>query len=294
MAAGSKNLLGIGYMLVAAASFAAFSVVTKLAVPTIPLMEIVFYRGAVALVLLCLWEKRRYGRLQPSVARKDLLIRSLLGLTGLVAYVHALGHIELGLASALNQSSPLFVALFAFLVLHERTRLVIIPLILVGFAGATMVVSPDLGAINVHALVGLGSAVVSALAYTWVRKLRKTDRPETIVRWFSATVSLFALPIVTVQGWTVPTPYEALLIFGLGFFSLTGQLGLTNAYRHGAAGVVSPFLYFAVLLSLLLGWLLWQEWPTLTALGGAALLVASSIGVALLDSRSPAGGNHES
>jgi drug/metabolite transporter (DMT)-like permease len=221
------------------------------------------------------------------VAHKDLIIRALLGLTGLTMYVYALTHVHLGLASALNQSSPLFVALFAFLLLRERSSFWLFPLILLGFTGAMLIISPDFGGIDFNALVGLGSAVVAGLAYTWVRKLRKTDQPQTIVRWFSGTVTLAALPVVTIQGWVLPNAFESLLLLGLGVFSLSGQLGLTNAFRRGESAVVSPFIYISVLVSLVLGWAIWSEWPGPIALAGAVLLVTSSIGVAVIGARTP-------
>ena len=127
--------------------------------------------------------------------------------------------------------------------------------------------------------------MVSGLAYTWVRKLRKTDRPETIVRWCSGIVAVLGLPIMLIQGWVQPSAVELIILFALGFLSLSGQLCLTWAYRKGQAAVVSPFIYISVLLTLLAGWFFWAEWPGDTALGGAGLLVVSSIGIAILAGR---------
>jgi len=269
----------------AAASFATFSALVKVIGDHIPLFTIVFFRGAVAWAALAIWEQARNGRITVAVNRRDLTIRAFLGFSGLVMYLWAVTHVELGLASALNQSSPVFVGVFAFLILRERPHWFVPVLVVVGFAGATLIVSPDLRAVNIHATIGLASAVVSGLAYTWVRKLRKTDRPETIVRWFSGIVAVLGLPIMLIQGWVQPSAVELIILFALGFLSLSGQLCLTWAYRKGQAAVVSPFIYISVLLTLLAGWFFWAEWPGDTALGGAGLLVVSSIGIAILAGR---------
>ena len=281
------NLQGVGFMIGAAASFAIFSALVKVIGASIPLFMLVFFRGAVAWLVLTVWEKSSRGAIAPGINRRDLLIRSLLGFSGLVMYLWAVTHIELGLASALNQSSPIFVGIFAFMILGERPHRLVTILVLVGFAGATLIVSPDLRAINVHATIGLASAVASGLAYTWVRKLRVTDRPETIVRWFSGIVMVLGAPIMLIQGWVQPSFFEALILVALGLFSLSGQLCLTWAYRKGQAAVVSPFIYVTVLLTLLAGWLFWDEWLGDAALMGTGLLVVSSIGIAVLAGREP-------
>lgn len=285
MSQARDNLHGVAFMIGAAASFAIFSALVKVIGDDIPLFMIVFFRGAVAWAALAAWEQTRNGRITVAVNRRDLVIRALLGFAGLVMYLWAVTHVELGLASALNQSSPVFVGVFAFLVLRERPSRFVPVLVLLGFAGATLIVSPDLRGINVHAAIGLASAVVSGLAYTWVRKLRVTDRPETIVRWFSAVVTVLGAPVMLIQGWVQPSPLELLILLALGALSLSGQLCLTWAYRKGQAAVVSPFIYLSVLLTLLAGWLFWAEWPGDTALIGAALLVISSIGIAVLAGR---------
>ncbi len=289
MGQGRDNLLGVMHMLGAAASFAAFSAMVKLIADGVPLFEIVFFRGAVTFVLLVVWERLRFGGLACGVNRRGLTFRALLGMAGLIMYVYALNHVQLGLASALNQSSPVFVAIFAFMILGERPHPAIAGLVLAAFAGAMLIVSPDFRALDVHALVGLGSAVVSGLAYVWVRKLRTTDKPEAIVRWFSGITALLAIPIVTVQGWVAPSLVDGLLLFGVGAASLTGQLCLTYSYRLGEAAVVSPFLYASVLINLLVGWGFWSEWPTAGALAGAGLLVGSSVAIAVLGGRTANG-----
>ena len=285
MSQARDNLHGVAFMIGAAVSFAFFSALVKLIGDDIPLSMIIFSRGAFAWLILVTWERARNGRVTVAVSRRDLVIRSLLGFLGLVMYLWAVTHMELGLSSALNQSSPIFVGVFAFLVLRERPHWSVLLLVLVGFVGATLIVSPDLRAVNIHATIGLASAVVSGLAYTWVRKLRATDRPETIVRWFSGIVGILGVPMMLTSGVVAPSILEVLVLIGLGVFTLSGQLCLTWAYRKGQAAVVSPFIYLAVLITLGAGWAFWAEWPGDAALTGVALLVASSIGIAVIAGR---------
>ncbi|MBM4370858.1 MAG: DMT family transporter [Deltaproteobacteria bacterium] len=285
MSQARDNLTGIGLMIAAATSFAAFSALVKVVHPRIPVFEIIFFRGAITWALLGLWRRSRPAAIPAGASRRDLLTRALLGFAGLVMYVWAVTHVELGIASALNQSSPVFVGLFAFLLLGEKPHRLVPPLVLLGFAGAVLIVSPDLGGINIHAAVGFASALASALAYTWVRKLAATEHPVTIVQWFSGLVMVLGFPLMLLEGWVTPTPFEALMIFLQGLLSLAGQLFLTWAYTKGEAAVVSPFIFAAVLETLVAGWLFWDEWPPQGAIVGASLLVLSSLGIVVLARR---------
>ncbi len=279
MSQKEDELRGAVLMLGAASSFAAFSILVKLIGPLIPIFQIAFFRGVVAFVMLAGFLLARGQGIPSGVNRKDLLFRSLLGFGGLMTYVYAINHIDLGLAAALNQSSPIFVAVFAFLILHERTGWAVAGFAVVGFCGAALVVSPDLSTIDLNASVGLLSAVLSGLAYVWVRKLRITDRPETIVLYFSGTVALLSLPVALWQGWVWPSWWQFGGLLGLGIFSLSGQLCLTWSYRLGSASLVSPLLYVSVLISMVVGFVVWREWPDTSALIGAGLLIVSSVAI---------------
>lgn len=56
-----------------------------------------------------------------------------------------------------------------------------------------------------------------------------------------------------------------------------GQILLTESYRHAETSVVAPFEYVSMVLSLLFGYLLFSERPTMTTLVGAALIVAAGL-----------------
>ncbi|MDP2086234.1 MAG: DMT family transporter, partial [Gemmobacter sp.] len=152
-----------------------------------------------------------------------------------------------------------------------------------GMVGVLIVVSPRLtvgaGASDAQTLgatLVLGGAVFSALAQVFVRKLVQTERTATIVFWFSfnaAALSLITLPF----GWVVPTAGEASLLVLAGLLGGVGQIFLTSSYREADASVVAPFEYASILFALGIGYFIFDEVPTLTMIGGAALVVLAGI-----------------
>ena len=66
---------------------------------------------------------------------------------------------------------------------------------------------------------------------------------------------------------------------GAGFFGGLGQLLMTSSYRYADMSVIAPFEYVSLLLTLVLGFLVFGDIPTLAMVGGALIIVASGIAV---------------
>ena len=126
------------------------------------------------------------------------------------------------------------------------------------------------------AMAALFGAVCAALAQVTVRKLINTEATGAIVLYFSLTSVV--LSFVTIPfGWALPTGREAALLVGAGLLGGTGQIFLTEGYRHAETGVIAPFEYVSMILSLAFGYLIFGEAPTIGMLAGAVLIVAAGL-----------------
>lgn len=280
-----RSLAGILSMAGGALAFATMAALIKVACKGVPIFEVVAVRGAIGWAVLAGVEVAATGRVVGGVDRRRLFVRSLSGFVGIATYVWAIANIDLGVASALNQSSPVFVAILSAVVLRERPPRAVPLLVLVAAVGAWLIVAPDVKAIDWNAVVGLVSAASAGYAYVLVRELRKTDSPWVIIRWFSAWSVVLSLPFLPTLGFVVPNGEEALALVGMAVFGLAGQVGMTFAYRLEEASIVSPFMYVSVVGSLAYGWFVWGEWPGTTALAGCGLIVAASLAIGWVSSR---------
>jgi drug/metabolite transporter (DMT)-like permease len=75
----------------------------------------------------------------------------------------------------------------------------------------------------------------------------------------------------------VPDLRQAALLVGGGVLGGIAQILLTESYRHAETSVIAPFEYVSMLLALVMGYLLFDEYPTTTMLVGAALIVAAGL-----------------
>lgn len=207
---------------------------------------------------------------------RTMLLRCIVGLIAMILYFTALGRIPIGQAVTLQYTGPLFVALLSGRILAERVSASVASLVLTAFAGIVLIVSPEVGTVDPNALLALGSGFFAALAYMYVRELRKTDSPATVIFWFAA----FSVIGSIVQS----APYVSELdsntiaaLIGIGIGAGGGQVGITMAYHKANAAWVSAFSYLTVLVATFYGFSLFGETLSLADWLGGALVVGSGI-----------------
>ena len=207
---------------------------------------------------------------------RTMLLRCIVGLIAMILYFTALGRIPIGQAVTLQYTGPLFVALLSGRILAERVSASVASLVLTAFAGIVLIVSPEVGTVDPNALLALGSGFFAALAYIYVRELRKTDSPATVIFWFAA----FSVVGSIVQ--SAPLIFELdsntiAALIGIGIGAGGGQVGITMAYHKANAAWVSAFSYLTVLVATFYGFSLFGETLSLADWLGGALVVGSGI-----------------
>ena len=207
---------------------------------------------------------------------RTMLLRCSVGLLAMILYFTALGRIPIGQAVTLQYTGPLFVALLSGRILSARVSPAVALLVLTAFAGIVVIVSPEVGTVEPDALLALGSGFFAALAYMYVRELRKTDSPATVVFWFAAFSVVGSIIQSAPDVMTLDTRTLAALV-GIGVGAGGGQVGITMAYHKANAAWVSAFSYLTVLVATLYGFALFGESLSLMDWLGGALIVGSGI-----------------
>ncbi len=263
--------------------FGISSAILKTASASVPTFECAFFRTFVGFAILVGLSLTGVKKTPVGHRKPLLLLRALLGGVAALAYIWAIPRIELGLANGLNQTSPIFVCIFAAIILKERFKWWNYLLVLLAFVGILLVVQPGGGGVNGVALVALGSGILSALAYVCVRILQKTDSSQTIVMWLLGMTALLSVFTTVWEPWVLPDlPTLGLLIL-TGLTAFGGQLLMTHAYRFASATIVAPFIYMSTFSSLIIAFGLWGENPGFVALLGCAVIVLSSVLIGVLN-----------
>lgn len=162
-----------------------------------------------------------------------------------------------------------------------------------GLIGVLVVIEPRLtvfssGPFEPSAAFGVGLVLLGAgfiaLAHVHIRKLTLSEHPAAIVFYFSLTstsVALCTLPF----GWVLPSMMQTVLLVLIGLIGGVAQIFLTLAYRFAPASVVAPFEYTAMLFSLLIGYVFFNELPTLQMLIGAGIIIMAGLVIILREAQ---------
>lgn len=201
-------------------------------------------------------------------------------------------HIESGLASILNATTPLFTFVLAhFLTTDERMSRRGLAGIGIGFLGALALIGPGalagLDGRSWGQFAVLGAALCYACAAIYGRRLRHLA-PVTAAAGMTTAATLILLPAAALleRPWTASpdaATWGALLALGLVSTALAYILYFRILASAGATNLLLVTFLIPV-AALLLGTLVLGEEITTTALLGMALIFA---GLAIIDGRLP-------
>jgi drug/metabolite transporter (DMT)-like permease len=280
-------LRGIGLKILSVTVFTAMAICIKAAASTVPPGQAVFFRSIFAVPVILLWLVWSGGLRSGLDTTNPMghLWRGLVGSTAMFLGFTALGLLPLPEVTALGYAAPLLTVIFAAMFLGEQVRIFRLSAVFLGLVGVVIVLAPRLTILDVDsasklqtigAMAALLGAVFAALAQVFVRKLVHTEQTSAIVFYFSITAALLSLTTLPF-GWAMPAPGQAALLVAAGLLGGVGQILLTESYRHAETSVIAPFEYVSMVLALAFGYLIFSETPTVSMLGGAALIVMAGL-----------------
>ncbi|VEJ21459.1 DMT family transporter [Neisseria animaloris] len=263
-----KDMLGSGWMIVAALSFTLMNLWVKSASQQFGLGsgELVFWRMSFATLFLGFMAKMQ-GKSFASPHWKAHLSRSVSGTLGMFCIFHAITHLPLATGVTLGYTSSIFLAVLSFIVLKERVSLYTQLVLALGFIGVVVLLNPSFqSGQEWAAVVGLCGGALAAWAYLKVRELSLLGEPGwRVVFYLSLVGTVLSAGWATITGWHPINLNTLPYLLGIGASALVAQLCLTRAYKVGDKFTVASLSYLTVVFSSLAGvWFLgdkisWQE-----------------------------------
>lgn len=276
----SDNLRGAALMLISMATFTCNDAVMKAVTQTLPLYESVALRGLSVLVLMLVVAQIQQGGVRLSVPREDLLplvVRTVADIASTVLYLLALREMALADLSAILQALPLGVTLAAGLFFHERLGWRRLSAIGVGFVGVVMILRPGSGAFDIWSVVALASMLLIVLRDIVTRTFSAGIGSSTIAFYAAATITLTGFVLGVGEEWRMPDLREAgLLLLSAGFLT-AGYITAVATMRVGEISLIAPLRYTSLVWAIVLGLVIFGEWPDLWTWLGSALVVGAGL-----------------
>lgn len=272
------NRIGIAWMALAMTAFIGNDAMIKALGERLPAAQMIVVRGVMAMTLISAvaWRMGALARIRDVAGGWVLLRASCEGL-GTFLYLAALFHLPLANVTAINLSSPLFIALLAHMLLKERVSAGRWVAIWLGFLGVLMVIQPRVEGFNVYALLALIATIIYAARDLLTRKIAASTPSILVTLATAAVVWLMALFVLAFQGWTPMQWRDVGLLCIASVFLSTGYFAVVAAMRRGEVSVVAPFRYVGLLWALVLGYVVWGDSPNALAWLGIALLIGAGL-----------------
>ena len=274
-------MTGIGLSIAGYAAFSAQDAIVKWLVVHYSVFEILFVRSLIILgIALAATRGRSLAATLNNRARIMLLVRSAMILVAWISYYTAARSLPLADLVTLYFAAPIFVVLLSFLILREKVTAARWIAAVIGFAGVVLAVDPSGSMSIVPAILALTGAFTWAWTTILVRIISRTELTTTTMTASNLLFALacaVALPFV----WQTPTlPHFAVMAL-LGIMGGAGQFLVFEAFRHAPASAIAPFEYSGLIWAFVWGYAIFAEIPRTGVFGGAALILASGVGLFL-------------
>ncbi len=279
-------------MLISSLSFAFDGAFAKILSLSMPSIEVVFFRNAMATLLILI---SLYRTPCKQVGGKPwlLLFRALIGFSSMMAFFYNIAHIPFADAMTFSKTAPIFTAILALIFFHERIGARGWSAVMLGFLGIVLVMKPNGLLLSKTDIFGILSGFGAALAYTSVRELSRVYDVRIIVLAFVFTGTLFpaifmllgsfhtypALDFM-ISPFVMPQGISWVYIVLMGIFGSIGQVYMTKAFGTEKAGIVGAAGYSIILFSLIIGLILGDTLPDFMGLFGILLVIISGMIVA--------------
>lgn len=275
----SDNMRGALLMMGAMSAYTINDAFMKMALVDVPLFQAIFLRGVGAVICLAVM-CRLLGQLRFDMPRKDwvlALFRTAGEVAGTYFFLTALRHMPIANITAVMQALPLTVSLAAALFLREPLGWRRLTAIAVGFAGVMLIIQPGGSDFSIFSLYALATVACVTLRDLMARRL-SAEAPAVFVALVAAVgvmalggIGAFFTPMQPIS------QSAAVYIGGATVSLIFGYVFSVTAMRSGEIGFVAPFRYTGLVVALIIGVVVFGEWPNALTLLGASVVVATGL-----------------
>lgn len=195
-----------------------------------------------------------------------------------------LAELPIAEATAISFLSPLMITALSAPILKERVGIHRWTAVLVGFMGVLIIVRPGSGIASWAALLILVSAFSFACFQISTRILSYTDASLTTLL-VTGLGGLFWTSLAVPFFWSETTTTHWLVFLGTGALGAGAHLHMINAFKDAEASVLAPMAYTKLIWVTILGYVLFDDFPSLNTWIGSALIIAGGLYIVYREQR---------
>ena len=292
----NKKSSAIVLILLSAFGFSIQDTVVKLLSMSGSLWQLMLLRAFLVIIILFLWSKRKKGT-------SDIIpngwfwpvVRGFFMSCAYTLFYASLPFVSLSEAATCFFTAPIFVCLFATVILKETIGWRRVIAVCIGFLGVLFIIQPGATNMNFVLIFPLVAGVSYALAVIITRGFCREQKSFSLTfshNVFYACLGLLMVSLIPLlplseglrasnrflfMGW-VPLTKDILLL--IGATSITHIIAMTatiRAYQNADTSFVAPLEYFYLIFASTIDYLVWQVVLGPIAVMGIFLVVTSGI-----------------
>ena len=296
MSSRNNNPMGILFILTGMALFSVQDSLIKYIFEDTALYELYFGRTLTALILLALYLKITSQKLVMKTYYPLLTtVRVICFFFGFSFFYISLTYMSLAMANALFFSSPFFISILAILFLGEKVGIRRWLAIIVGFLGVYIVLNPNFENFDYTKLAPVACALFYAISMT-ITKIT-SDKDSVYSQMFHLYIGAIGISIIffiftgkgqfntfsdptlqfILREWFTNPTYSWPFILIMGLVASLSFYFVFSAYSIASPSVVSLFEYSLIIWAIIIGYLLFNDIPTVRTFIGVALIIGAGV-----------------
>ena len=296
MSAPNNNPKGILLILSGMALFSIQDSLIKYIFEESSLYELYFGRTLTALILLLVFLKIKSQKLVFKTHYPLLTCcRVICFFFGFSFFYISLTYMSLAMANALFFSSPFFISILAIIFLGEKVGIRRWLAIIVGFIGVYIVLNPDFENFNYMNLAPVACALCYAISMTITKITSVKDNVYS--QMFHLYIGAIGISILffiftgkgqfntfsdptfqfILREWFTNPTYAWPYIVAMGFVAAISFYCVFSAYSVASPSVVSLFEYSLIIWAIIIGYVLFNDVPTIRTFVGVALIIGAGV-----------------
>ena len=307
VAARRLTVIGMASAFAAAMIFSVNDAAIKFLSGGYALHQLVLIRALFGVVILSALVMPFSGGLAVLRTRKPFhhLLRGGLVILSNLCFFLGLAALQMAEAVALFFVAPLLITALSVPLLGEKVGPRRWMAVAVGLLGVLVMLRPGMGLFQPAMLFPVAAALAYALVHMMTRRMADTESAATMTFYvqicFIVVAGVFGLTVgdgrfdpgpdsplgFLLRAWVWPELGDWPLLALIGLASTAGAYLMAQAYRLCEAGLAAPFEYANMPMAILLGLLVFGEWPDAVAWAGIFLIVGSGLYIFWRETRGP-------
>jgi drug/metabolite transporter (DMT)-like permease len=202
-------------------------------------------------------------------------LNAFLRVVAIFSTYYAYAKLPLAFAASIGFTGPMIAIILAMFILREKVGVRKWLAVIIGYGGVLVMMQPEQLDATMAIMVALLANLASSLAKIVTKEITRTDSTLQIML-YTNVISLVISAAAAGYLWVTPALADWPILMGIGLLGSLSQFSYLRALDKGQVSLVAPFEYTRLLFAVPLGILFFKEIPTVHAILGGALIIASS------------------